>query len=384
VLWTNLKVYRTAAKAKILRWVFGSIDPYLPLPQNVSLSPSLEVAAAYLSVERRLNFQISTKEPKEWQVLARKKLIELAGYQIIRPKPKVTRTLDETVIGKNLFKRSTYLRTNLCTDIPVHLIYEKPIHKPCPVFVHLAGSTSGVHIGWGGIKVPIDHQRVAIGGDLARQAARRGYLAVAIEQSGYGERAERLLWKRSKNRTIDNANHLLLLGRSLVGVGASDISAVLDWLLGTNSCFAIDPDRLFLFGHSAGGTLAQYATAFDTRIKGVLASGSVGPIIETLGSRGQDSGEGIVPGFLEWFDSADLIALIGPRPFVGLSGHADHIFPFSGVSKVIKEAEKFYISLGAREAIQAVEANGKHQYYSNKTWEAWEKWIDPKMKKNSF
>ena len=43
----------------------------------------------------------------------------------------------------------------------------------------------------GEAKVPIDHQRIFIGADIAKQAAEKGYLAVTFEQAGYGERLER-------------------------------------------------------------------------------------------------------------------------------------------------------------------------------------------------
>ena len=43
-----------------------------------------------------------------------------------------------------------------------------------PVFIFLAGSTSGVHVGWGEAKVPIDHERIYIGADIGLQAAEKG------------------------------------------------------------------------------------------------------------------------------------------------------------------------------------------------------------------
>ena len=241
----------------------------------------------------------------------------------------------------------------------------------------LSGSSSGVHVGIGEVKVPIDQHKVLIKADIARQAAQKNYLAVTIEQAGYGERLEKKLFKKSSDRTIDNANHLLLLGKCLVGNGSTEISYVIDWLTSKKNILKIDKNKIFLFGHSSGGTLSQYAAALDTRIKGTLASGSVGPIRETIGSRGCGSGEGIVPGFLKWFDTSDLIALIAPRVFVGLSGDKDHIFPYSGLAKVVKASKKFYQKLNASNKIKCIKVKGKHQYYSKKTWEVWNKYIDP-------
>ena len=374
----QLTVYKAAFKAKLKKWILGKTDPYLPLPDKTFLSPSIGISWSYKTAERKLSFFKFREKPFQWQNMARKKLVEISGYDIKRPIPKIIKINSEQSLQHNLFKRSLYLRVKEKTDLPVHLIYSKNKKQPFPVFIFLAGTTSGVHIGWGSKVVPIDHQRVSIGADLASQAAKRGYLGVAIEQVGYGERGERCLWKRSQDRSIDASNHLLLLGKTLMGYGATEISSVLDWLLNSNKIFKIDKNRVFLFGHSSGGTLAQYASALDIRIKGTLASGSVGHITETIGSRGAAGGHNIIPGFLKWFNSADLLALNAPRPFVGLSGDKDHIFPFSGTKSVINEARQFYSIAKFKNSIKSFKVKGKHQYHSKETWMAWEKWIDPK------
>ena len=317
-----------------------------------------------------------TEASAEWQTRARKNLSELTRYTVGRDRPHTIVELSTEKVGPGLLKRSFYLRIRPSTDLPVLLIYREGLSAPAPVFLHLAGSTSGVHLAWGATRVPIDHQRVAIGADMARQAAERGYLAVAIEQIGYGDRGEFNLAKKSSNRTIDAANHLLLLGRTLKGDGASDISSSIDWLESPECPIDILADRILLFGHSAGGTLAQYAAALDTRITGVLASGSVGPIRETIAARGAGGGDGIIPGLLNYFDTPDLIALVAPRAFVGLSATKDHIYPYSGVEKAVSTAADFYARVGAETQIKAVAVDGPHQYYSEASWAAWEKWID--------
>ena len=188
----------------------------------------------------------SKETPTRWQNLAREKLIEITGYDCVRSMPKTVRIFKEECLQKEIFKKSFYLRVRKKTDIPVHIIYKKPLKQNYPVFIFLSGSTSGVHTGWGSKVVPIDYQRVAIGADLGFQAAKKGYLAVGIEQAGYGERGERNLWKRSNDRTIDASNHLLLLGKTLMGYGSSDISSVIDWLTYKNIYFNIDVNKFFL------------------------------------------------------------------------------------------------------------------------------------------
>ena len=61
--------------------------------------------------------------------------------------------------------------------------FQNNIETKVPVFI-LAGSTSGVHVGWGEAKVPFDHERIHFGSDMLLQAAKQGYLGVGIEQAG--------------------------------------------------------------------------------------------------------------------------------------------------------------------------------------------------------
>ncbi len=181
------------------------------------------------------------------------------------------------------------------------------------------------------------HHLRAASREEARQAAHRGYLAICVEQIGYGERGERDLPKKSPDRTIDVAVHAVLLGQSLQGLKTMDVSAAIDWLESPEAPFEIDRDRIFLFGHSSGGTTAQYAAALDPRIKGVLASGSVRRVREITATRGNANGEYAIPSFLTQFESDDIVALVAPRPFIGLSGSNDHIFPFDGVERVVED-----------------------------------------------
>ena len=80
---------------------------------------------------------------------------------------KIAKEFKEKIIFKNIYKKKIYLKISSTTIIPINLIYKKPIKRNLKVFIFLAGSTSGVHIGWGEAKVPIDHQRIFIGADIA-------------------------------------------------------------------------------------------------------------------------------------------------------------------------------------------------------------------------
>jgi hypothetical protein len=374
---TSIRVYRDAALRKLRRACGLPTDPYPARPEGTYLSPSLGLIAATDAMPRR--YALDPSDIEGWQTRARARLADLTGYVAATAPPTIVDVRGPVPLPQSpdIEKTTYYLRVRPQSDLPVTVLTSTVANGPRPVFLYLAGSTSGVHLGWGETKVPIDHQRLSIGADIALQAARRGYLAVCIEQTGYGEKEERDLLKRSSNRTIDIAVHAALLGQSLLGLKAMDVSATIDWLASPAFPHHIDPARIFLFGHSSGGTAAQFAAALDTRILGTLASGSVRRLTEVVATRGNGNGELLIPRFLQDFESDDVLALIAPRPFVGLSGIDDHIFPFDGVTRAIEGALPAYRSFDAADKIKAVAAPFGHRYYAEESWNVWRQIIDP-------
>jgi pimeloyl-ACP methyl ester carboxylesterase len=152
----------------------------------------------------------------------------------------------------------------------------------------------------------------------------------------------------------------------------ADLASVVDWLEAGGSGLDLDLERLHLFGHSSGGTVAVHAAAADTRIRAAVCSGCLGPIREGLARRRNPGGAAIVPGILKWMDTADVVALCAPRTFIGVSGTQDHIYPFEGVRAVVEAARRVYEALGCEDRICAVEGPRGHQYYPKETWAAWD------------
>ncbi len=183
---TRIRVYRAAALRKLWRYLGLPVDPYPPRPEGTRLSPLHGLLAENEGRRRCLAFD--SNAISAWQNKARDRLVGITGYREPSNIPKVIAEGRPIPLKDEAgFVRTTYyLRAREDTGIPVTLISKHGEIGAAPVFMHLAGSTSGVHLGWGEARDPIDHQRLSIGADMALQAARRGYLAVCIEQIGYG------------------------------------------------------------------------------------------------------------------------------------------------------------------------------------------------------
>jgi acetyl esterase/lipase len=373
-------MYAMAATARIARLAGVERDPYSRGPSGVELSPSLAHDRAIAGVRPALHFADDRGDFADWQSRARAKLADLMGYPASRPAPAATKPEDHALAG-GLRRRRVYLRLWHGGHAPLDLVWRSGDGRPLVPIICLQGTNSGSHLSWGEARLPPDPVKIAAGGDYARQAAEQGFAAFCLEQSCFGERRERHMAPRSASATIDAANHALLLGRTLLGERAGDVSSVVDWIVAGDAArvmgVPLDPLRVAVMGSSAGGAVALYAAALDTRLSACLASGCVGFVADTIARRRDDSGQNVIPGFLRWFETDDVAALCAPRPLVMVSGTRDHIFPAAGMERVASSARSAYEKAGAPAALVTRAPDGPHGFYPGVAWPALQAVIAP-------
>jgi hypothetical protein len=345
-------------------------DPYPARPTDLSFDPSAAFAREEAGRVQALAWRGSSAEDlAAWQKDARRKLGDLIGYDGDTMTPSVYRSSPPLKDGE--FRRQRIiLRLDESTGLPIHLIWRGERDECRAVMLCMTGTNVGVHCAWGEALHPADVLKIANGLDIARQAAERGYLAIAIEQMGLGERTERSLSPTSHVRGVDAVHHALLLGRTLLGFWASDVARVIDWLKSPDS--PAGSKAIYALGHSAGGTTALFSAAFDTRIDGIIASGCIGSWRRNLMRRRDETGQLAIPGILSWFEMADILALVAPRPLVAASGREDHIWPFVEMQRVVGEASSAYAAMNQTDHLVVVEGPFKHRFYVTRTWAAWE------------
>jgi dienelactone hydrolase len=123
-------------------------------------------------------------------------------------------------------------------------------------------------------------------------------------------------------------------------------------------------------GHSSGGSTALLAAALDPRLDGVVASGCVGYIRDTLMKRADGGGQNVIPGILHWLEMDDVVALCAPRPTLLISGATDHIWPAEGMKAVADSAAAVFAAVGAEDRLACVSTRGGHRFYPDETWRA--------------
>jgi len=68
-----------------------------------------------------------------------------------------------------------------------------------------------------------------------------------------------------------------------------------------------------------------------------------------------------VPGLLKHFKTADINALIAPRPHLGIAGNRDPLTPAAGLDKIDRHLKDTYKKMGARDAWRLFREDSGHE-----------------------
>jgi dienelactone hydrolase len=114
----------------------------------------------------------------------------------------------------------------------------------------------------------------------------------------------------------------------------------------------VDAGRIGTLGISMGSTMGWWLAALDTRIRVCVDINCLTDYQALIETRGLD-GHGVyyyVPRLLKHFTTAQINALIAPRPHLGLAGNYDLLTPPHGLDRIDAELKAAYAGLGAPEA----------------------------------
>lgn len=114
----------------------------------------------------------------------------------------------------------------------------------------------------------------------------------------------------------------------------------------------VDLGRLATLGLSLGSTMAWWVAALDERVRVCIDLCCLTDFQALIDARGLDS-HGIyyyVPRLLKHFSTAEINALIAPRPHLSLAGNFDRLTPPAGLDRVDQALQQVYAALGTPEA----------------------------------
>lgn len=177
----------------------------------------------------------------------------------------------------------------------------------------------------------------------AQALTSNGYAALCIDTWCFGER---------RGRTESEVfKEMLWHGQVLWGMMVYDSLRALDYLVSRPD---VDAERIGTIGISMGSTMAWWTAALDTRIKVCVDLCCLTDFESLIKARGLD-GHGIyyyVPSLLKYFTTAEINALIAPRPHLSLAGNYDRLTPSAGLDRIDRELKHVYEAEQAAEAWQ--------------------------------
>jgi cephalosporin-C deacetylase-like acetyl esterase len=224
--------------------------------------------------------------------------------------------------------------------------------KPFPAVLGLAG-----HSGDG--KSFAGYQTVWV------SLARRGFLVLAIDPIGQGERIEHLdpTTHRSLLRIGGTPEHMadglpvLLTGTNIARYFIWDGMRGIDYLQSRED---VDKTRIGVAGNSGGGTQSAYISTLDRRVAASVISCYLSSWEAMWADPGPQDSEQVFDRFLaDHLDYADFLNNIAPRP-VEMEVATHDFFPIEGAHATFQEAQHTFDLLGKTDHLALFEAGDTH------------------------
>jgi len=305
-----------------------------------------------------------------WQKALRERFIELLGGF---PEERVPLNVEELEWEET----ETYVRRKLVftsepyADVPAHLLTPRGAQGRLPAMICLQGHSPGMHISIGVARDQHEKELVAGDRDIAIQAARNGFVALAIEQRCFGERGESLQKQRSDHPCQDATMHSLQLGRTLTGERVWDVMRALDLL---ETMPEVDMERVGCMGNSGGGTTTFHSACLDARIKVAVVSCYFCTFAHSL-MRIYHCADNYIPGILKVAEMPELAGLIAPRKLLIVAGREDSIFPYEGVAQGAETARDIFRAAGCPDNVELVVGEQGHRFYAEQSWPIIRRWL---------
>lgn len=301
----------------------------------------------------------------EWQEKARKKLISLLALDGISFSDNPPILLEKKNINGGIIREKWLMETEPGVKMPFYILIPSSSTSSTPIYLAAPGHLGGGMESLVGIR---DNKSVAekidfYSYDYALYLAENGYVALAFEPRGFGERRE--VWEQGDEEILScscrELSHMAQsLGLTLCGLLVHDIIAVVDLLTKWNRF-----GEIRALGFSGGGLQTLYASAVDPRIKMSVISGYFYGFKDSLLEMAANCSCNYIPSLYLYFDVQDIASLIAPRPLVIQSAKGDHLSGKRGMDNVLEpmgELRSVYNLLGASDKLSHHIVEGSHHF----------------------
>ena len=361
-LWTTLAVSAMLAAG------MNSMDP------TRTNSASRWLASAEPTPELTIPATRSAWEQERKEL--RSQLWERLGQFPARPVAPTVHTLRREDRGDFLLEKFEF-EDGLGAVVPGYLLLPKKVvgRAPAILYCHWHGDQYDIGkeelFGTNALPVPPGPELV-----------RRGFIVMAIDACGFGERNGQGPGggsERGGAGELTASKFNLWLGRSLWGMIVRDDLMALDYLCARPE---VDAARIGVTGISMGSTRAWWVMALDDRPRtgvGVCCLTRYQNLIEEEGLHYH----GIyyfVPGMLRHFDTETVVALAAPRPLLFQSGELDGGSPPAGIRLIESKVRPAYQLYGKENDLVSILHPGVGHQYTPGMWQRTLEWLEQRLR----
>ncbi|MEN6643342.1 MAG: alpha/beta hydrolase family protein [Armatimonadia bacterium] len=343
------------------------------MPSKRIFTPE-QACRARLKAQKPL-FPCTAKTPEEWQ--AWRKNFKRAIVKELGSNPESVplnpEILERTDMGdyireKVVFDSTPYL------SVPAWVLTPKGLKKgqkvPGILTAHGHGAGKNSPVGLDADDNPCDDYNHA----MAVQLCRRGYVTIAPDWQGFGERKDSDQFVRRPSRDGCNVAYMAhgYFGFQYLNLQIWDAKRTLDYL---QSRPEVDSSRLGMIGCSFGGTMTTYVSALDERIKACVIVCYLSTIQGAFDQNGNFCGAQYMPALAKYGDIPDVASLIAPRPMLAEIGEQDLCFLVDDAMKAYRKVKACYKAAGVPERCDVDKFPGGHEFSGRKAFDWFDKWL---------
>jgi dienelactone hydrolase len=346
------------------------VSKSFPVPTVEKYNAPAHFSAIYSGAEVKYAFKGSSRRDFEkWHKSFRPELKKALGLDILEKQlanyQPVAKLLSAEDIGFAIRERWT-IQTEPTVPLPFILLRPKNADPSRVLVITPHGHSKNTELYAGVYHDDKERESGEVGErDVAVQAVKEGYFAIAPTTRGFGEtRTPEDIASDALSSCRTLLLHDILVGRTPIGDRVWDISRLIDWALKN---LPVDPGKIVVTGNSGGGTVTLFAAACDTRITVAVPSSYFCTFTGSIGSLHHCECN-YVPGIIELGEMADVAGLIAPRPFCAVQGKLDTIFPIEESRKAFDHLRQIYTAAGAPEMCELYIGEEGHRYYKAGVW----------------
>jgi dienelactone hydrolase len=270
----------------------------------------------------------------------------------------------EVVDGREYRRERVVFDTEATMSVPAYLLVPNARTEPGPAVLAVHGHGPGK-------SVVCATEPGVYGEDYAHALARAGYVVLAPDLRGFGERVDRMPPDRYHcdwDLVCATMAGVVPLGRDLW-----DLQRALD-VLGAHPL--VDADRMGVAGFSFGATCALFLRAVDARVRAGVVSGYFSSWQAAHTVPWNMCGSQVMPAQLGELEHLDVACLAAPRPLLVETGVDDPIFPVAAASAATAALARVYAHLGAPDdALVHDVFAGEHEWHGARMLDFFGRWL---------